>query len=123
MGSDAFAIVWDGTSLHGLNASGRSPGGWSPERFSGYTEMPYRGWDTVTVPGAVSAWVSLSERFGKLPFTSLFEPAIGYAQNGFIVTPMIAELWDRAAKELGEYPGFAETFLPGGKAPKAGSGL
>lgn len=120
VGSDAFAIVWDGTSLHGLNASGRSPAGWTPERFAEHSKMPYRGWETVTVPGAVSAWVSMSERFGILPFASLFEPAIGYAQNGFIVTPMIAELWARAAKELGSYPGFAETFLPDGKAPKAG---
>ena len=120
LGSDAFAIVWDGTSMHGLNASGRSPAGWSPERFAKFKEMPYRGWETVTVPGAVSAWVSLSERFGKLPFATLFEPAISYAQAGFIVTPMIAELWNRAAKELGEYPGFAETFLLDGKAPKAG---
>lgn len=120
VGSDAFAIVWDGTELHGLNASGRSPAGWTPERFSEYETMPFRGWESVTVPGAVSAWVSLSERFGKLPFADLFGPAIGYAEGGFIVTPKIAELWRRAAEDLGDYPGFAETFLPKGQAPKAG---
>jgi gamma-glutamyltranspeptidase/glutathione hydrolase len=120
VGSDAFAIVWDGTELHGLNASGRSPAAWTPERFAGLDTMPFRGWESVTVPGAVSAWVSLSDRFGKLPFTELFEPAIEHAQNGFIVTPIIAELWRRAAKELGKYPGFAETFLPNGQAPRAG---
>lgn len=120
VGSDAFAIVWDGTELHGLNASGRAPATWTPERFSGHNEMPFRGWESVTVPGAVSAWVSLSERFGKLPFAELFAPAIDYAQNGFIVTPVIAELWRRAALDLGDYPGFAETFLPNGAAPKAG---
>jgi gamma-glutamyltranspeptidase / glutathione hydrolase len=120
VGSDAFAIVWDGTELHGLNASGRSPAAWTPERFAGLDTMPFRGWESVTVPGAVSAWVSLSDRFGKLPFIELFEPTIEYAQNGFIVTPIIAELWRRAAKELGEYPGFAQTFLPNGQAPRAG---
>ena len=68
VGSDAFAILWDGRELHGLNASGRSPSGWSPERFAGLREMRMHGWESVTVPGAVSAWVSISERFGKLPF-------------------------------------------------------
>lgn len=120
LGSDAFAIVWDGTALHGLNASGRSPAGWTPERFSGHDQMPFRGWESVTVPGAVSSWVALSERFGKLPFADLFTPAIGYARDGFIVTPLIAELWRRAAGTLGDYPGFAEAFLPGGDAPRAG---
>ncbi|MEL6211414.1 MAG: gamma-glutamyltransferase, partial [Pseudomonadota bacterium] len=60
IGSDAFAIIWDGAQLHGLNASGRSPAGWSAERFAGRAEMPWRGWDTVTVPGAVSGWVACS---------------------------------------------------------------
>jgi gamma-glutamyltranspeptidase/glutathione hydrolase len=120
LGSDAFAIVWDGQELHGLNASGRSPAAWTPERFTEYDSMPFRGWESVTVPGAVSAWVSLSDRFGKLPFAQLFEPAIGYARNGFLVTPVIGELWRRAADDLGQYPGFSETFLRDGKAPKAG---
>src|ERR1700722_6808195 len=56
IGSDAFAIVWDGSELHGLNASGRSPAGWTSDRFAGMDKMPIRGWDAVTVPGAVSAW-------------------------------------------------------------------
>ena len=120
IGSDAFAILWDGQELHGLNASGRSPAAWTPERFAGLDEMPYRGWESVTVPGAVSSWVMLSERFGKLPFAQLFEPAIGYAQKGFPVTPLIAQLWQRAAEQLGHYPGFAETFLPDGRPPVAG---
>jgi gamma-glutamyltranspeptidase/glutathione hydrolase len=116
LGSDAFAILWDGKELHGLNASGRSPAGWNPERF-GSGKMPERGWESVTVPGAVSAWVDLSARFGKLPFATLFEPAIDLAERGFLVSPVIAALWQRAATLLGGYPGFAEGFLPGGKAP------
>ena len=65
IGSDAFAIVWDGRELHGLNASGRSPAAWTPEYFGGKGVPPF-GWNSVTVPGAVSAWVELHAKFGKL---------------------------------------------------------
>jgi len=121
IGSDAFAILWDGTELHGLNASGRAPAAWTPERFTGLDAMPFHGWESVTVPGAVSAWVALSDRFGKLPFEALFAPAIRYASEGFPVSPIIAKLWARAAGMLGEQPGFADTFLPQGRAPQAGA--
>lgn len=120
IGSDAFAILWDGQTLHGLNASGRSPAGWTPDRFAGQDAMPRWGWEAVTVPGAVSSWVALSERFGKLPFADLFVPAIRYAEGGFPVSPVIATLWQRAAELLGDQPGFAETFMPDGRAPNAG---
>jgi len=120
LGSDAFAIVWDGKQLHGLNASGRSPQTWRPDRFGSATEMPYRGWDTVTVPGAVSGWVELHKKFGKLSFEKLFEPAIKYAQDGFIVSPIIGKLWGLGGAELKDQPGFADHFLPNGRAPVAG---
>lgn len=117
IGSDAFAILWDGNQLHGLNASGRSPAGWTPERFEHLDEMRQRGWDAVTVPGAVSAWVELSSRFGKLEFLKLFEPAIAYARHGYRVTPVTAAAWARGARALADQPGFAEAFCP---APAAG---
>ena len=117
IGSDAFAILWDGADLHGLNASGRAPTAWTPERFAG--GMPERGWDTVTVPGAVSAWVTLSERFGRLPFEALFEPAIRYAERGFHVSPVIARQWALGVEALSDQPGF-EHFMPEGRAPRAG---
>ena len=120
LGSDAFAIVWDGTALHGLNGSGRSPAGWTAERFAGRDAMPQRGWDSVTVPGAVSAWIALSRRFGRLPFATLAEPAIGYARDGYQVSPAIATLWHRASTMLADQPGFADCFLPGGRAPRPG---
>ena len=120
IGSDAFCILWDGKQLHGLNASGRSPAGWTPDRFKGKTAMPTRGWDAVTVPGAVSAWVALSARFGKLPFSDLFEPAIRYAADGYMVSPTIARLWARQVPELRDVPGFAEHFMPRGRAPEPG---
>jgi gamma-glutamyltranspeptidase/glutathione hydrolase len=120
LGSDAFAIVWDGARLHGLDASGRSPAGWTAERFASRTRMPTRGWDAVTVPGAVSGWVALSGRFGRLPFERLAAPAIRHAREGFAVTPIIADLWARAAPILKGQPGFADVFLPGGRAPTPG---
>jgi gamma-glutamyltranspeptidase/glutathione hydrolase len=120
IGSDAFCILWDGQELHGLNASGRSPADWTPERFAGRKTLPHRGWESVTVPGAVSAWVELSTRFGRLPFDRLFDPAISYAEQGFHVSPVIAELWQRGAAELKNQPGFADAFMPGGRSPVAG---
>src|SRR3954466_11597369 len=62
IGSDAFAIVWDRHELHGLDASGGAPAGWDPGAFKGLDAMPRRGWPSVTVPGAVSAWVELLRR-------------------------------------------------------------
>lgn len=120
LGSDAFAIVWDGKQLHGLNASGRSPAAWSPERFAKLGGIPDRGWDTVTVPGAVAGWVELHAKLGKLPFEKLFEPAIRYAESGFVVSPVIGKLWGLAATELSGQPGFAKHFVPNGAAPKSG---
>lgn len=120
LGSDAFCILWDGKELHGLNASGRSPAAWTADRFSNLQRMPERGWETVTVPGGVSAWADLSKRFGRLPFAKLFEPAIRYAEEGFLVTPTIAEQWRRGADILKDQPGFAQAFVPFGRAPRAG---
>lgn len=120
VGSDAFCILWDGKELHGLNASGRAPAGWTPARFAGREKMAERGWESVTVPGAVSAWVELSRRFGRLDFATLFEPAVGYAENGFLVSPIIGELWRRGADILSGQPGFADHFIPGGSPPRAG---
>ena len=120
IGSDAFAIVWDGTQMQGLNASGRAPQGWNQARFAGLSHMPTEGWDSVTVPGAVSAWVALSEKFGKLPFERLFEPAIDYGENGFALTPTVAEQWSGQVARLKDQPGFAEAFLPNGRVPETG---
>lgn len=120
IGGDAFALVWDGGKLHGLNASGRSPAAWNAARFSATATMPVTGWESVTVPGGVSAWVALSARFGKLPFARLFEPAIGYARDGFLVSPTIARQWAAAVRTLATQPGFADAFMPGGRAPVAG---
>ena len=120
IGSDLFAIVWTGSELVGLNASGRAPAAASLSRHAGANQMPQRGWDAVTIPGAVSGWVALSRRFGRLPFADLFEPAIRYARDGWIVSPVIAAQWRRAAGVIPHEFGWAEHFLPRGRTPDAG---
>jgi gamma-glutamyltranspeptidase/glutathione hydrolase len=125
LGSDAFCILWDGHALHGLNASGRAPQAWTPDYFrqrhgASATTPPKRGIDSVTVPGAVSSWVALSERFGKLPFADLMAPAIELAQRGYGVPWVVAQKWAAPVAELQSCPGFAETFLPRGRAPHVG---
>ncbi len=120
IGSDSFAQVWDGGQLHGLNASGRAPAAWNLERFAGRDTMPLQGWDSVTVPGAVSGWVALSERFGALPFADLFEPAIRYAREGFPVSPYTAQSWHSAVAHYTAFPEWTRTFCPQGHAPCIG---
>ena len=120
IGSDAFAILWDGENLQGLNSSGRSPKAWSLSRFAGREAMPASGWDTVTVPGAVAAWAALSQRWGKLPFADLFEPAIAYARHGFVVSPITARDWQAARAFCSAFAEIKRVFFPSGRAPRAG---
>ena len=84
----------------GLNASGHSPGLMTPDQYKGQDKMPNVGWGSVTTPGAVSLWMELHERYGKLPFGDLFEPAIKYASDGFRVSYMISRQWKRAVDRL-----------------------
>ena len=84
--------------------------------------MPRRGWGSVTVPGAVGAWAALSERFGRLPFADLMQPAIEIAERGHAVPPIVQGKWAMAAGlgEITSQPGFAQAFLPQGRAPEVG---
>jgi gamma-glutamyltranspeptidase / glutathione hydrolase len=125
LGSDAFCILWDGQQLQGLNASGRAPAAWTPGYFkSRYgtdaLTPPKRGIDSVTVPGAVSAWAALSQRYGKLPFAELLAPAIDIAERGYLVPPVVQSKWAAPVAELQALPGFAQAFLPRGRAPAVG---
>jgi len=125
LGSDAFCILWDGNKLHGLNASGPAPQAWTPEYFHNKygqdaVNPPKRGWDSVTVPGAVGAWAAMSERFGKLPFADLMQPAIEIAERGYLMPVVVQQKWDAATPLLQSLPGFAESFLPWGRAPNVG---
>lgn len=128
LGSDCFAIVWDGEQLHGLNSSGVSPAAWSLDYFSnkygkdsnGLVNRPMRGWDSVTVPGALAGWQTLHERFGSLPLADLLQPAIEIAERGYALAPIVAHKWAAAVGELTSQPGFANAFMPNGKAPATG---
>jgi gamma-glutamyltranspeptidase/glutathione hydrolase len=128
IGGDAFALVWDGERLHGLNGSGRAPAAHTPDllRHRGLAAVPARGWLSVTVPGAPAAWRDLHARFGRLPFAALFEPAIHYAEHGYPLSPVTAGAWAAATRlytldHTGpEFRGWFETFAPDGRAPRAG---
>ena len=120
IGGDAFAIVHDGDTLHGLNASGRAPAGLEVDKFAGLASMPQHGWDAVTVPGVVSAWVALSERFGALPFARLFADAIRYGREGFAVGPKTGAAWGQAVEAFKTFAPFIETFTIAGRAPAVG---
>jgi gamma-glutamyltranspeptidase/glutathione hydrolase len=124
MGGDLFAIVWDAKTqrLYGLNASGRSPKSLTLDEFRRreLDRIPPYGPLPVSVPGCVDGWFSLHDRFGRLPMSDVLAPAIRYAKEGFPVSELIAYYWNLSAPILKEYPGFSETFLPGGKAPPKG---
>jgi gamma-glutamyltranspeptidase/glutathione hydrolase len=124
IGGDLFAIVWDAKSqkLYGLNASGRSPQSLSLEHFKlqGLDRIPARGPLPVSVPGAVDGWFELHTKFGSLPMTSILSPSIEYAKEGFPVSELIAYYMQRSARNLKEFAGFKETFMPDGKAPVKG---
>ncbi len=128
IGGDAFALIWSGGELHGLNASGPAPESISVAQVKerGFKDMPARGWLPVTVPGAPSGWIAASERFGRLPFLQLFQPAIKYARDGFPVPAEVGRNWQRALAIFKEglrgeeYKPWFDTFAPGGKAPGPG---
>lgn len=120
IGGDAFALIWHGGELHGFNGSGRSPQNWDMKKFDGLDRIPLRGWESVTVPGCVDAWVQCAREFGRLPFASLFESAIHYAEQGFHVGPVTARAWSHAPEIFGEFAAFSDTFLNDGRAPEVG---
>jgi gamma-glutamyltranspeptidase/glutathione hydrolase len=135
IGSDAFAIVWTGGKLYGLNASGRAPLNISIEKLKnsrpGIKEMPNSGWVPVMVPGAPKAWAKLSERFGRLSLKKNMEGAIHYALEGFPLASNMPEYFIAAAeryasfeKEQGMdgriFEEWRKTFMPWGDTPKAG---
>ncbi len=124
IGGDLFAIVWDADKkeLTGLNASGRSPRSLTLEELQrrGLDKIPPFGPLPVSVPGAVDGWFELHGRYGQLPMTDVLAPAIRYAREGFPLSEVIAYYWERNAGRLEEFPGFAEVFLPGGRAPVKG---
>jgi gamma-glutamyltranspeptidase/glutathione hydrolase len=127
IGGDAFAIIWTKNKLFGLNASGWSPAELTSEnmRTLGYSKMPLRGFSTVTVPGAPSAWDVLIKRFGKLSLSEVMKSAITYAHEGFAATSAYCRSIGSFSKELKEYGGeefepWYRVFTPNGHLPEEG---
>lgn len=124
IGGDLFAIIWDAESeqLYGLNASGRSPQSLTLDYFkeNDIKQIPQRGSLTLSVPGAVDGWHEMHQRFGKMEWSELLQPAIHYAKEGFPVTEVIAYYFERNSEVLKDYPGFADVFLTDGVPPQKG---
>jgi len=124
IGGDLFAIVWDADTrkLSGLNGSGRSPAALTLEHFrqNGLDKVPYLGPLAVSVPGAVDGWFELHRKYGRLPMADVLAPAIRYARDGFPLSEVIAAGWAANAESRAKYPGFAELYMPDGKAPVKG---
>jgi len=124
IGGDLFVIYWDAKTgkLYGLNASGWAPRGLTIEHLKakGATAMPQSGIDSVTVPGVVDGWTKLHDRFGKLPWRDLFQPAIFFANHGYPVPELIHDYWKASLPGLMQNPESQRVFLPGGTAPETG---
>ncbi len=124
IGGDLFALVYEAKTgkLYGLNSSGWSPRGMTPEFLAskGITKIPDRGIYTVTVPGAVAGWNAMRERFGTMPFSTLLAPAIYYAENGVPINEVTSRLWGNAVRLLRSNPDAAATYLPNGHPLKPG---
>lgn len=124
IGGDLFAIVYEAkrAKVYGLNSSGWAPQRLTPEFLAakGVKEMPQRGIDSATVPGAVAGWQALHDRFGTLPLSMLLKPAIYYAENGVPINEITAGLWSHSVNFLASHPNSATTYLIDGRAPKPG---
>ena len=125
IGGDCFILYHEAATgtLHALNGSGRSPAGATAEaiRARGHDTMPDSGILPVTVPGAIDAWFSANQSFGRLEFSHLLQQAIGYAENGYVVSPIIAYNWQQYESVLAQTPEAASAYLVDGKAPGSGT--
>jgi gamma-glutamyltranspeptidase / glutathione hydrolase len=126
IGGDLFVIYWsaEDRQLYGLNASGRSPMGLTREQLiaemdTDATRIPLRSGLAVSVPGTVDGWWEMHRRHGRLAWERVLEPAVRYAEEGAPVPTYIANLWTRS-ENLADMPGFADVFLPEGRAPAVG---
>ena len=124
LGGDLFAMVWDpkAHALAGLNASGRAPLALTADQVKPEKDgtIPLYTPYSWTVPGACDGWFELHAKYGKLPMSKVLAPAIRYAEEGFPLSPVIAGDWERSTRVFKDKPGFAQVFMPGGRAPREG---
>ncbi|HEY7667694.1 MAG TPA: gamma-glutamyltransferase [Actinomycetota bacterium] len=122
VGGDLFALIQrpDGQTV-ALNASGRAPARLDVDRIRArHREMPSRGPDVITVPGAVSGWDVLHREGALLPWADAFTPAIAYAHGGVAVSRSLAGTLDELSGEIAADPGLAAIFRAGGRPLAAG---
>ena len=131
IGGDLYAMLWDpaASRVVGIASSGRSPRGLGIETVRSRTRdgvLPPYGAVTVTVPGTVDAWWRLHQRYGKLRWAELFDPAIAYAEGGVPLSPVVAYYMNRAMANFGK-PGQgieeianAQAIYASGERAKAG---
>ena len=101
IGGDLYAMLWDPAAARvvGISGSGKSPRGLGLDTVRARAKdgvLPAYGAVTVTVPGTVDAWWQLHQRYGKLRWAELFEPAIAYAEGGVPLSPVVAYYMNRA---------------------------
>ena len=122
MGGDLFMLYYEAKTgkLYGLNSSGWTPKALTIDYMKAHNldHINPIGVETVDIPGAVAGWDAMHTRFGTLPFSQTLAPAIYYAENGFPLAERNARYW--VAKSLMQQPGYRETYLPNGVAPKVG---
>jgi gamma-glutamyltranspeptidase / glutathione hydrolase len=115
IGGDLFAIIWSAKDqrLYGLNASGRSGALMTRDELArrGRARIPLAGAEPITVPGALSGYAALLERFGTTTLAQALAPAIRIAENGFPVSPVIARDWAAETDRLKADPGARATYL------------
>ena len=131
LGGGAFVVWYDAKSGKVTTLDGRetAPSGARPTRFLNEDGEPMKFFDAVVgplsvgVPGTPRLLMQLHERYGKVDLDGLFDPALELAENGFAVSPRLAELTARGAERLARFPETAAYFLPQGKPIEVGTVL
>jgi gamma-glutamyltranspeptidase/glutathione hydrolase len=110
------------STLHALNASGRSAYTATPDAFAarGLARIPGTGPLSVSVPGVVDGWSELLSKYGTMSMAKAVAPAIEYAKNGYAVSEIISGQWKASGQKLAADPITAATFLPRGHPPEPG---
>ena len=123
VGGDLFALVHapDWRSPKTLNASGRSGSNADPEplRSQGIGAVPRDHPLTVTIPGCIDGFISLSATFGRLTLTDCLGPAISLAREGFTVSTEQEAAFTRMAEAYSENPAVSD-FYPDGNPVEKG---